>query len=391
MTTPDNYHRPDETAHTQQARLTDWTWEGSSVVELTGKVSELFPHVPVFSRHPFRIGNDENRFKDEVRREPLKITDEPMPVATVSKTYSLIQHRDVLGSVFRALKMIHIDISGVESSLLLSEYAERMQWSCAIPNIDFDPGDGHPLVLRINCLNSVDTSTVLEVTLNWFRLICSNGMMFGLKDNRLRRRHIQSLDPEDIAAYLKEQLDQVPQEKSSYLTWFKTEVEPSSLITWIDGPVAKEWGPHAAARVWNIINEGFDGEVEQARALKPHKLPITSRNVVPGERAPPQESSSPSGMASIADGELGAQHRSQHGAVVRANPEREAPPGDGLPLLSRHHSLGAAVLPATHGSRGRTGPARPGVPLSEREVDLEELARRGSLIPAATRLPTPDS
>jgi hypothetical protein len=34
-----------------------------------------------------------------------------MPVATVSKTYSLIQHRDVLASVFRALKMIHIDIS----------------------------------------------------------------------------------------------------------------------------------------------------------------------------------------------------------------------------------------------------------------------------------------
>src|SRR5208282_6277428 len=80
------------------------TWEGAPVVELTGQVAELFPHVPVFSRHPFRVGGEENRFKDEIRREPLKITDEPMPVATVSKTYSLIQHRDVLASVFRALK-----------------------------------------------------------------------------------------------------------------------------------------------------------------------------------------------------------------------------------------------------------------------------------------------
>jgi hypothetical protein len=286
MATPDNYHRPDETAHTQQARLTDWTWEGSSVVELTGTVSELFPQVPVFSRRPFRVGGEENRFKDEIRREPLKITDEPMPVATVSKTYSLIQHRDVLASVFRALKMIHIDISGVESSLLLSEYGERMQWSCAIPNVDFDPGDGHPLVLRINCLNSVDTSTVLEVTFSWYRLICSNGMMFGLKDSRLRRRHIQSLDPEDIAGYLKEQLEQLPQEKSLCATWLKTRVDPQWLIGWIDEKVAKEWGPHAAARVWNIINEGFDGEVEQARDLKPHKLPITSRNAVPGACAP---------------------------------------------------------------------------------------------------------
>jgi len=68
MTTPDNYHRPDEAAQTQQARLTDWTWEGATVVELTGKVAELFPHVPVFSAT--RSGrSEENRFKDEIRRE----------------------------------------------------------------------------------------------------------------------------------------------------------------------------------------------------------------------------------------------------------------------------------------------------------------------------------
>jgi hypothetical protein len=286
MTTTESYHGPDETALKQQARLVDYTWEGATVVERTGKVAELFPHVPVFSRHPFRVGGEENRFKDEIRREPLKITDEPMPVATVSKTYSLIQHRDVLASVFRALKMIHIDISGVESSLLLSEYGERMHWSCAIPNMDFDPGDGHALVLRINSLNSVDTSTVLEITFSWYRLICSNGMMFGLKDSQLRRRHIQSLDPEDIAGYLKEQLDQLPKEKSLYATWFKTTVEPPGLVGWIEEEVAKKWGPQAAARVWNIINTGFDGEVEQVRNLKPHQIPITSRNAVPGACAP---------------------------------------------------------------------------------------------------------
>jgi hypothetical protein len=182
--------------------------------------------------------------------------------------------------------MIHIDISGVESSLLLSEYAERMHWSCAIPNMDFDPGDGHPLVLRINALNSVDTSTVLEITFSWYRLICSNGMMFGLKDSRLRRRHIQSLDPEDIAGYLKEQLDQLPKEKGLYASWFKTKVEPSGLVRWVDEELAKKWGPHAAARVWNIINAGFDGEVEQVRNLRPHEIPITSQNVVPGACAP---------------------------------------------------------------------------------------------------------
>jgi hypothetical protein len=288
MTTPDNYSHPDEAARSQQARLTDWTWEGARVIELTGKVADLFPQLPVFSRHPYRIGSEENRFKDEIRREPLKITDEPIPIATVSKTYSLIQHRDVLASVFRALTMIRIDISNVDSSLLLSEYGERMQWSCSIPGIDFDPGDGHPLVLRINCLNSVDTSTVLEITFSWFRLVCSNGMMFGLKESRLRRRHIQSLDPGDIAAYLKEQLDLIPQEKGLYADWLNRSVEAGSLIDWIDGKVTKAWGPHAAARLWRVITEGFDGEVEQAKNVRPHQLPIKNAVVVPGACAPVQ-------------------------------------------------------------------------------------------------------
>jgi len=276
----------DDNFRKQSARMTEWTWDGSNVVELKGTVGELFPQIPTFSRHPFRIGSEENRLKDEIRREPLSITENPFPVCIVSKSYSLIQHRDVVRSVFQALTMMQIDISGVSSSLLLSEYGERMQWSCTIPNIDFDPGDKHPLVLQINCLNSVDTSTVLEITFGWFRLVCSNGMMFGLKESRLRRKHVQSLDPADIATYLKEQLDQRSEEQSMYERWFRVSVEPPGLIDWIDERVAKEWGPHAAARVWNIVTRGFDGDVEQARDVKPHDLKVKDATPVPGSGAP---------------------------------------------------------------------------------------------------------
>jgi hypothetical protein len=286
VTVPKNFHGPDEVAEAQQARLTDWIWEGAPVLEFIGTVAELFPQIPLFSRHPFRNGGEENRYKDEIRREPLKITEEPLPVATVSKTYSLIQHRELLSALFRALKMIHIDISALSSTLLLSEYGERMHWSCPIPNVEFDPGDGNPIVLRINCLNSVDTSTVLEIVLSWFRLVCSNGMMFGLGDSRLRRRHIQSLDPQDIAGYLNDELAQVAKEQGLYKSWCRTEVKPAALMDWVDGSVTKEWGPHAGARVWKIINEGLDGEVEQIRKLKPHELPLTNTSAVPGSCAP---------------------------------------------------------------------------------------------------------
>ncbi len=161
-----------------------------------------------------------------------------------------------------------------------------MHWSCQIPNIDFDPGDGHPIVLRINCLNSVDTSTALEIAFAWYRLVCSNGMMFGIKDSRLRKRHIQSLDPEYIAAYLREQLDQVPVDQSMYVRWREQVVEDSALVGWIDEKVSEEWGQQAAARVWNIQKQGCDGEVEQVRNLKPHQLAIRSAKSVPGAFAP---------------------------------------------------------------------------------------------------------
>jgi len=282
----DNYHQQDRTSLAQVSQLANWRWEGAPVIELKGTISELYPKIPIFSRHPFRSGGEENRYKDEIHREPLKITEDPLPVATVTKTYALIQHRDLLASVFRALRMIHIDISEVDSTIHISEYGERLQWSCAIPNYDFDPGDGYPVVLRVNCLNSVDMTTVLEFALSWYRLICANGLMFGMRDSLLRRRHVQSLDPGEIAGYLEDQLKRVPGEQKLYQDWFKRRVTPPSLIEWLDDQVAKKWGLHAAARVWHVVTAGTDGDVQPANNRKPHELQLKSSREVPGVCAP---------------------------------------------------------------------------------------------------------
>jgi hypothetical protein len=283
---PTDYKALPEVAIAQRGRLTSLTWDGARVMELIGTVEEIFPQVPVFSRRPYRVGEEENRFKDEIRREPLRIREESLPIATVSKTYSLVQHREVLSSIFRALKMIRHDISAEPSSLLLSEYGERMQWSCSIPGMDFDPGDHCPLVLQINCLNSVDTTTVLEISFSWYRLVCGNGLMLSMKESQLRRRHIQSLDPDDIAVHLEDQLKEVPAGRSLFEDWYKRPVEPLSLMEWVDGPVAREWGPHVASRIWNILTQGRDGVVEQVRGMRPHHLPIISTTTVPGSCAP---------------------------------------------------------------------------------------------------------
>jgi Domain of unknown function (DUF932) len=271
----------------QQGQLGNFTWEGSEVQETTGTLGELYQTVPLFSRHPYRQGGEENRYKDEIRREPLRIDENQRPIATVGKAYCLIQHREVLASVHRALKLVDLDCTNRQSSLLMSEYGERMRWSCQLPNFDFDPGDNNMLVLRINCLNSVDMSTSLEVALSWFRLVCDNGLMYGVKESRLRKRHIRSLDPADIAAYLSEQLEDVKSEMSLYRQWFKCKLELETAAEWADTTVKGMWGTHLAARVWHIISEGVDGEVQPSNDKRPpHELRLKSSRPVPGAPVP---------------------------------------------------------------------------------------------------------
>ena len=283
---PDSFQGLDEMAANQTRWITGSTWHSAEVFEHSGRVAELYSSLPHFSRQPFRFGDQENRFKDQIVREPISIYDKPMPIGTVGKDYALIQHREVLASVFQALKLIGIDISDISSNLLLSEYGERMQWSCHLPGYDFDPGDENPIVLRINCLNSVDASTIFDVSLRWYRLICSNGMMFGLNESRFRHRHIKSLDPDRIADYLQKEIKQVPGQQSLYTQWLAHSVALDQLEPWVDQELAKAWGPHIAARTWSILCQGMDGEVEPAKDCKPHELTLKHTRPVPGSCAP---------------------------------------------------------------------------------------------------------
>ena len=70
--------------------------------------------------------------------------------------------------------------------------------------------------------------------------------------------------------------------------------------------------------------------------------PAQSRKRADGDqcRAPPQEPSRASGMDALAHGPLGANHWPPHGAIVRADHERQAASGDGISRLPGHHPAG---------------------------------------------------
>lgn len=285
MTLP-TFYSDERVAPKLQSVLSRYHWDGSPVTIHRGTVEQIFDVIPSFTRHAFRTNGQENRFKDEIRREPLTLFEESVPVAVVSKTYSLIQHRDLLRAVCKALRLLQIDLRSKPSVLQLSEYAERMLWQCTIPDYDYEADTGDPIVLQICCLNSVDTTTVLDIALQWSRLVCGNGMMFGLSNSSIRRRHIRSLDPESIAESLKAQFNDVSAECTLFDSWKETRLADLHVTEWLNERLANDWGPYAAARVHSILCTGYDGEVISSPTAKPSQLQVDPTTRVPGAPNP---------------------------------------------------------------------------------------------------------
>ena len=158
----------------------------------------------------------------------------------------------------------------------------------------FDLDGGDPIVLKVNALNSVDKTTALEINLSLERLVCSNGMTYGISDARFRKIHLQSLLLEDIKEFLKEQLEQFPKEQRLYKNWHQREIlhrklseskpSPGQIEHWIDKVVAEKWGVHAASRTYHIAKTGYDGKVVDPfeSNVCPHEHKVSSKIKVPG-------------------------------------------------------------------------------------------------------------
>jgi hypothetical protein len=80
-----------------------------------------------------------------------------VPIAFVSKQYSLISHRD-LASLLAAALAEHVeDASHLTCDLTLSEYGGRMKLRIHLPK-HIEAPDGEQIEPTLECLNSVDRS-----------------------------------------------------------------------------------------------------------------------------------------------------------------------------------------------------------------------------------------
>ncbi len=266
------------------------TWIGRPVNENSDHFEKIRGLIPTFSREGFKIDGQENEHLDMIVKLPRYPNDTKIPVATVSKSYSLIQHREILNEIESALKTMGYPIENFETDLQLTIYGERMWLRITFQEEhSFDPGDGYPLTLQLHVINSVDGSTPLTYEMCWFRLICENGLMQS-NSASARIRHTASLDKTKFVELLDSSINEMRAEADAYMTWYEIPLNPGTQILedWIDSTVNNKWGFRLAARSYHIIKTGMDGRVDKVDATSaekrkaPHTIKVSSEQSVPG-------------------------------------------------------------------------------------------------------------
>jgi hypothetical protein len=149
----------------------------------------------------------------------------------------------------------------------------------------FDADDGHRMALTFECFNSVDRTVPLFAAVGWFRFVCRNGLVVGTTLAKVRQRHTPSLRIDEFSSVLITGVESAVQDRGRFQRWRSTRIANEHLVAWADGPVAKAWGPMAAARTYGIAASGYDGTPARKR-VAPHERKLTDRVRVPGTAAP---------------------------------------------------------------------------------------------------------
>ncbi len=282
------FARVSDSKHMSSRRPQKWLNSPAKIYEET--LFNLQRHLPDFERRPFAIVR-ENGLHSEVNdrleaivRKPVEGDSAFIPVGVVSKHYVLVSHKEVLAAAAEALGKQGIDPEEARAEMTITEYGERMRVCIYLPDdYAFDPGGSHEMAMRLECLNSVDTSVRFQVLLGWFRFACSNGLVVGTAHSDFHRRHVGDARIEDMGEVLKRGLADALEERTNLDQWRKIQVPLDKAALWVERDVRKEWGFKAATRAFHIIRSGHDVAIAGSyKEQTPLSIAVQMRKRVPG-------------------------------------------------------------------------------------------------------------
>lgn len=274
------------------AELLDATgrWRARDVAYWAGRWDRLSRLVPTFSIEPFTVHPDApaNPHIKAVVRQPLTVTEQPIPVGTVSNSYQLAQHHEVVARCFEGLRLVGVDPAAAKCEVGLTPLGEWMNFRAYFPDShNYTPLDGKPLGLRLECFNSVDGSSRLVILLGWLRLVCLNGLVILETKATLRDVHDEHLNLDAIPEMVVAGMNAVGEDLRRIKGWEAAAVTTSSLRDWANGKLSEKWGKKAACRAFHICSNGRDVEIVDPFAKgDATEKPVKSTVDVPGAARP---------------------------------------------------------------------------------------------------------
>ena len=271
-------------------------WFNSPVRFHKGSLVDIPQHIPDFDRQDFALGNRANQPSlanarlDMIIRKPFGTEWASVPIGIVSKDYVLVKHAEVIETATKAMKSFGADPANVQAEITITQYSERMALSLYLPEkYTFVPVDGNKLKMRLECFNSVEGSTRFRVMMGWFRFVCSNGLVIGVTQTDIRRRHVEGLDLIDVSKVLSSGLKRAEADKENFRKWQQKTIQGNVLASWVDKDLRGQWGFKAATRAFHIARTGYDVDiVGQYKDRDPTTIETKQARRVPGSPTPSQ-------------------------------------------------------------------------------------------------------
>ncbi len=261
-------------------------WHTRPVTYWAGLWRSLRSIVPTFSIEEFKAADDApaNPFLRMVVRAPRTRLEQPVPVGVVSNTYALVQHAQVVDRCLTALAEAGVPADNLRCELGLTELGEWMNFRVFLPErFGLPVGPDDTLAMRLEVFNSVDGGSRLVVLFGWFRFVCGNGLVVGESVSEVRSIHNDGLDLNAVGESVRFGLRKATDDLKRLAQWQATRISREALPAWVDGPLAKAWGPKAACRTFSICTSGWDVEVADVSSRSPASQKNVKRQVrVPG-------------------------------------------------------------------------------------------------------------
>ena len=262
-------------------------WNARNVKYIRGRWDQVCDHLPLFKTDEFKAftSGPANPYLRIVVRIQRNLLEQAIPVGVVSNSYSLAQHKDVGAMCLEGIRSAGITTDDLECEVGMTELGEWMNLRICFPErFSFIPSDGHPIRLRLECINSVDRSCRLTIFLSWLRLVCTNGMVVRETKQEVSDVHNENLNLERIPEVIRDSMKAVQLDRLRLTGWEDVAIDEPQIKQWADDPLATKWGKKAACRAFHICCSGKDVEYENPfEKGKPSEKRVKVVADVPGQ------------------------------------------------------------------------------------------------------------